>query len=89
MCVSGACVCVCVCVCTCVVSDGQYCKSVMYQCIVMHSVSMHVSILHQCINLSMYRWCVLINKIFSVLDKSFEITFCMRKTLVQYGNSFA
>ena len=59
----------------------------IHQCIVMHNVSMHVSILHQCIDFSMYH-CVSINKMFSVLDKNFEITFCMRQTLVQYGNSF-
>ena len=32
--------------------------------------------------------CVSINKMLSVIDKSFIMTFCGRETLIQYGNSF-
>ena len=62
----------------------------MHQRIVMCNVVMCVSILqikYRCINTPMY-CCVLINKMFSVMEKSFKMTFCRRKTLVQYDNRF-
>ena len=31
---------------------------------------------------------VLINKMFSVMDKSFKVAYLKKKTLVQYGNNF-
>lgn len=34
---------------------------------------------------SIYRYVLMM---FSVMDESFEMTFCMRKVLVEYGSSF-
>ena len=39
------------------------------------------------IRILMYRY-VSINQMFSVMDKSFKMTFLWKKTLVQCGNSF-
>ena len=62
----------------------------MYRCIVMHNASMCVLILqikYHSITISMYHF-VSINKMFSVIDKTFKLTLLYEKILVQYGNSF-
>ena len=50
---------------------------VIYWCITIHSVTIHVSIQqneYRYIDISMYR-CVLINELFSAMDKTLKLTF--------------
>ena len=49
---------------------------VIYRCIAIHSVAIHVSIQqseYRYINISIYR-CVLINELFSAMDKTLKLT---------------
>ena len=60
----------------------------IYQCIAMHSISIHVLIQlkeYQFIDISMYR-CVLINELFSAMDKTLNLIFYRKQNLVQYGD---
>ena len=64
----------------------------IYRCIAIHSVAIHVSIQqskYRYINISMYRF-VLINELFSTMDKTLKLTLyrkCCEINLVQYGDS--
>ena len=53
----------------------------IYRCIAIHSVSIHISIQqneYRFIDISMY-CCVLINEFFTAMDKTLKLTFYMRE----------
>ena len=64
----------------------------IYRCIAIHSVAIHVSIQqskYRYINISMYH-CVLINELFSAMDITLKLYFIENSyeiNLVQYGDS--